>query len=149
MMCKIFVPVTGSNESKQAIDKAVEMAAVLNAKISAINVLDKDSLAKLQRYKIFIEEESAMFGDSLRRDAEKYLDYARNIANSYHVEIETVSLEGEPFTEIYQHVQNDASSQKFVMIAGVKDAHSFIETYGAIEKKLLRSGLSIIIAGDK
>ncbi len=53
MTCKIFVPITGSNESKIATDKAVETAAMLNAKIVAVNVLDKDSLAKLQRYKIF------------------------------------------------------------------------------------------------
>lgn len=148
-MCKIFVPITGSDESKLATDKAVETAAMLNAKIVAVHVLDKDSLAKLQRYKIFIEEESAIFGDSLRRDAEKYLEYARNTANSYHVEIETIFLEGDPYMEIYQLVMNDPSSQKFLMLAPIKNALSFIESFGAIEKKLLRSGLSIMIAGDK
>lgn len=149
MMCKIFVPITGSDESKLATDKAVETAAILNAKIVAVNVLDNESLAKLQRYKIFIEEESNVFGESLRRDAEKYLEYARNMANSYHVEIETMLLEGDPYTEIYKLVMNDPSSQKFLMLAPIKDASNFIESFGALEKKLLRSGLSIIIAGDK
>ncbi len=95
MICKIFVPITGSDESKIATDKAVETAAMINAKIIAVNVLDKDSLAKLQRYKIFIEEESNVFGESLKKDAEKYLEYAKNTANSFHVDIETVLLEGE------------------------------------------------------
>lgn len=149
MMCKIFVPITGSDESKLATDKAVEAAAMLNAKIIAINVLDKDSLAKLQRYKIFIEEESNMFGDSLRQDAEKYLEYARNVANSYHVDIETIFLEGDPYMEIYQTVLNDPSSQKFIMLAPIKEAPSFIESFGSLEKKLLRSGLPIMVAGDK
>ncbi len=149
MMCKIFVPITGSNESKVATDKAVEIAAMINAKIVAVHVLDKDSLAKLQRYKIFIEEESNMFGESLRRDAEKYLEYAKTVANSFHVDIETVLLEGEPYAEIFQLVRNDPTSQKFVMVASTKDAPSFIESFGTLEKKLLRSKLTVIVAGDK
>ncbi len=149
MICKIFVPITGSDESKFSIDKAVEIAASLNAKIVAINVLDKDSLAKLQRYKIFIEEESDVFGESLRRDAEKYLKYAQNVADSFHVSIETVLLEGEPYGEIFKYIRNDPASQKFVMITSTKNSDSFIESFGALEKKILRSGLSIMIAGDK
>ncbi len=149
MMCKIFVPITGSDESKVATDKAVETAAMINAKIVAVHVLDKDSLAKLQRYKIFIEEESAMFGESLKKDAEKYLEYAKSAANSFHVDIETALLEGDPYAEIFQLVRNDPSSQKFVMIASTKNSTSFIESFGALEKKLLRSGLPIMVAGDK
>ena len=109
MMCKIFVPITGSDESKKATDKAVEVAAFLNAKIVAIHVLDNESIAKLQRYKIFIEEESSIFGESLKRDAEKYLDYAKHVAQSFHVEIETVLLEGDPFMELQQYIRNDPS----------------------------------------
>lgn len=149
MMCKIFVPITGSDESKKATDKAIETAALLNAKIVAIHVLDNESLAKLQRYKIFIEEESSVFGESLKRDAEKYLEYAKNIANSFHVEIDTVLLEGDPFAEIFQFVSNDPSSQKFVMVARTKNSDSFIETFGVLEKKILRSGLPVMVAGDK
>ncbi len=148
MMCKIFVPITGSDESKKATDKAVEVAAFLNAKIVAIHVLDNESIAKLQRYKIFIEEESSIFGESLKRDAEKYLDYAKHVAQSFHVEIETVLLEGDPFMELQQYIRNDPSSQKFIMIARTKDSDSFIETFGSLEKKLMRSDLSIMIAGE-
>ncbi|MGL4676506.1 MAG: universal stress protein [Brevinema sp.] len=149
MICKIFVPITGSDESKIATDKAVETAALLNAKIVAVHVLDKESLAKLQRYKIFIEEESNVFGESLKRDAEKYLEYAKMAANTFHVEIETVLLEGEPYKEIYQLVRNDPANQKFVMVATVKNSDSFIESFGTLEKKLLRSGLPVIVVGEK
>ncbi|MGL5955157.1 MAG: universal stress protein [Brevinema sp.] len=149
MICKIFVPITGSDESKIATDKAVETAALLNARIVAVHVLDQESLAKLQRYKIFIEEESNTFGESLRRDAEKYLEYAKTAANAFHVDIETVLLEGEPYKEIYQLVRNDPASQKFVMIAAAKNSDSFISSFGVLEKKILRSGLPVMVAGDK
>lgn len=149
MVCKIFVPITGSDASKTATDKAVETAAFLNAKVIAIHVLDKESIAKLQRYKIFIEEESSVFGESLKRDAEKYLEYAKQIAQSYHVDIDTILLEGDPFLEINQFVQNDPAGQKFIMLARTKDSESFIDSFGSLEKKILRSGLSIMIAGDK
>jgi len=149
MICKIFVPITGSDASKTATDKAIETAAFLNAKVVAIHVLDKESIAKLQRYKMFIEEESSIFGESLKRDAEKYLEYAKKVAQLYHVEIETVLLEGDPYLEINQYVQNDPAGQKFIMLARTKDKDSFIESFGTLEKKVLRSGLAIMIAGEK
>ena len=34
------------------------------------------------------------------------------------------------------------------MIARTKDSDSFIETFGSLEKKLMRSDLSIMIAGE-
>lgn len=148
MMSKIFIPITGSDASKIVVDKAVETAAFLNAKLVAIHVLDKESLAKLQRYKIFIEEESSIFGQSLQRDAEKYLDYAKRAASKYHVDIETVLLEGDPYLEIYQFIKNDVSRQKFVMIAREPHSDNFMDTFGTLEKKLLRSELAVMIAGE-
>ncbi|SFB77034.1 Nucleotide-binding universal stress protein, UspA family [Brevinema andersonii] len=148
MITRIFVPITGTDESKIATEKAIETAVFLNAKVTAIYVLDKESLAKLQRYKIFIEEESSVFGDNLRRDAEKYLEYAKRIASSYHIDIETVLLEGDPFLEIKNFIKKNPAQHKFVMIAKVPNSENFIDSFGSLEKKMLRSGLGIMIAGE-
>ncbi|MGL4393879.1 MAG: universal stress protein [Brevinema sp.] len=148
MNCKIFIPVTSSDTSKIVTDRAVKTAAFLNAKIVAIHVLDKEALAKLQRYKIFLEEESAMFGDSLKRDAEKYLDYVKRAAHQYQVQLETVLLEGDPYAELIQYIKGDPCTEKFVMIAREPNSDNFIDSFGTLEKKLLRSNLAIMIAGE-
>ncbi|MGL4388242.1 MAG: universal stress protein [Brevinema sp.] len=148
MNCKIFIPITGSDTSKIVTDRAVKTAAFLNAKLIAIHVLDKEALAKLQRYKIFIEEESLMFGESLKRDAEKYLEYAKRAAAHYYVDLETVLLEGDPYGEIIQYIKNDSSREKFVMIAREPHSDNFIDSFGILEKRLLRSNLPIMIAGE-
>ncbi|MGL4367836.1 MAG: universal stress protein [Brevinemataceae bacterium] len=148
MVFKIFVPITGSDESKIATDKAIETAAYLNAKVTAVYVLDKESLAKLQRYRIFIEEESSVFGDGLKRDAQKFLEYAKRTAAAYHIPIETAVLEGDPYLEICQFVRNDLAGKKYIMLARNPQSDNFIDSFGALEKKLLRSGLSIMIAGE-
>ncbi|MGL4562885.1 MAG: universal stress protein [Brevinema sp.] len=149
MNCKIFIPITGSDTSKIVTDRAVKIAAFLNAKIVAIHVLDQEALAKLQRYKIFIEEESFRFGESLKRDAEKYLEYAKRVASHYHVDLETVLLEGDPYHEMHQYIKNDNGHQKFVMIAREPRSDNFIDSFGSLEKRLLRSELPIIIAGEE
>lgn len=147
MITKIFVPIMGSDESKVATEKAVEIAAFLNAKLVAIHVLDKESLAKLQRYKIFIEEEASGFGSSLQKDAEKYLDYARQTAAHFHVDVETVLLEGDPYLEMQTHIQKDTAQNKFVVVARNVRAEGFSESFGSLEKKILRSKLQVIVVG--
>ncbi|MGL5721728.1 MAG: universal stress protein [Brevinema sp.] len=147
MNTKIFVPVMGSDESKIATEKAVELAAILNAKLVAIHVLDKESLAKLQRYKIFIEEEASGFGNSLQKDAEKYLNYVQQTAAQFHVDTETVLLEGDPFLEIQHYIQKEATQNKILVIARTMGAETFTDSFGSLEKKLLRSKLSVVVVG--
>lgn len=147
MMSRIFVPITGSDESKIAIDRAVEIAAMINAHIFAIYVLDNESIARLERYKIFVEEEASIFAESLKKDAQKYLDYAKNKGKDFHVHVDTVLLEGELFSEFKNFINEDHGLQKFVVIARSKHSDSFIEAFGVLEKKLLRSTLSVIVVG--
>lgn len=147
-MGKIFVPIVGPSETKRAIAKAVDIARELDLELIAINVVDKESIAKLQRYKIFIEEESAMFEDSMKRDAEKYLNYAKKIGEEHGVRVSSILLEGDPFSEIYDHIRNENDDLVFVCIAKKPDASSCKDIFGAIEKKiLLKTKFDIIIVG--
>lgn len=148
MVSRLFVPVTGSDESKIAIDKAVEIATMINAKVVAVYVLDNESIERLERYKIFVEEEASIFGESLKKDAQKYLDYATNKGKDFHLTVETILLEGDLFTEFENFVDKDIGLQKFVLLARSTNSDSFIEAFGTMEKKLLRSKFSVIVVGE-
>lgn len=148
-MSKIYVPITGPSESKRAIHKAVELAHPLNLEVTVINVIDKESIAKLQRYKIFIEEESSMFTESMHKNAEKYLNYAKKVGEQYGVRVHTVLLEGDPYSEIYDYIRNDSASPKLVMVGKKTEVDLFKDLFGNIEKKLImKTDFNIIIAGD-
>lgn len=148
-MNKIYVPITGPTETKSALKRAVHLARAYNMELVAINVIDQESIAKLQRYKIFIEEESSMFTDSMKKDAEKYLNYAKKIGEQHGVRVSTTLLEGDPFSEIFEYIRNDKSSADLVCIAPKTEGELLKDRFGAIEKKLLlKTGFDFIIAGE-
>lgn len=148
-MGKIYVPICGPTESKRAINKAVKIAREMNLELVAINVIDMESIAKLQRFKIFVEEESAMFSESMRKDAQKYLNYVQKVGDQYGIRVSTVLLEGDPFTEIAEYIRNDKAGMFFVCVAKKKDADLLKEVFGNIEKKLLmKTNFDIIVVGE-
>ena len=149
-MGKIFVPVTGPSESKKAINYAVNIAKLFNLELVVINVIDKESLSKLERYRIFVEEESALFKEDMKKDAEKYLNYAKKLAEQANVNIITVLLEGDPFTLLQEYINNDPDKLKFVCIAKRNETEIINEIFGSIEKKLItRTNFNIIIVGEQ
>ncbi len=149
-MNKIYVPITSPAETKRAIKRAVEFAHAFGLEVVAINVLDQESIAKLQRFKIFIEEESSMFADSMKKDAEKYLDYALKVGEQHGVLVSKVLLEGDPFGEIYEYIRKDCQPHDLVCVAPKAEGDVIKDKYGAIEKKLLvKTGFDFLIAGEE
>lgn len=150
-MNKIYVPVTGPMETKRAIEKAIELGKQFNIIVHVINVIDQESIAKLQRYKIFIEEESSFFTDNLKKDAEKYLNYAKRRGEATGVQVETDLFEGDPFLQTVDFIRNDASSDgKWVCIAKKHQRDNGKDMFGVIEKKILNNtDFDFIIAGVK
>ncbi|OHD54760.1 MAG: hypothetical protein A2Y33_01955 [Spirochaetes bacterium GWF1_51_8] len=149
-MEKVYIPICGASEAKRAIQKGIEFAKRFDLEVVVINVLDQESINKLQRYKIFIDEESAHFTDSLKRDAEKYLHYAEKIAEQAGIGIHKVLLEGDPFSEISEYIKNDAAEHCYVCIAKRHEAVNCRDIFGVVEKKLLsQTDFDLIIAGEK
>ncbi len=147
-MIRIFVPITGARETRRALRRAVDIAGELNAKLYVIYVVDTASVAKLERFKIFVQDESQEFLEGLKKDAERYMNYARKLAEKKGVDIETVTLEGRVFEEFTDFVEE--SGRGFVVI-GKRNTDSFdSETFGKLEKRLiLRTDFDIIIAGEE
>lgn len=149
-MNKIYVMITGPGETKRAIHKAVELCSKLDLQLVALNVIDQESVAKLQRYKIFIEEESSLFTESLKKDAEKYLNYAEKTAKAAGVSVHTELLEGDPFAEVFEYIRNDDADFKLICVARRKDATLMKESFGNLEKKmLLKTPFDFVVAGTQ
>lgn len=148
-MGKIYVPVTDSPEIKSALKHAVELASRLNYTVCAMYAVNRELAAKLERYKIFLSEESADFTSSMRQNCEKYLNYAKSFGEEHGVKIETISLEGEPFEEMETFIKKDASDIKILCIAKKSGGELMKDIFGPLERKfLLYSPVDILVAGD-
>ena len=94
---KILVAVDGSKVSDKAMERAVDMAKSMGAKIVAVHVVDERVIT------IYAEAAGESVKEILQKFehvAEKYLDYAKKIALKHGVHVETRILRGTPCAEI-------------------------------------------------
>ena len=149
-MNKIYVPITGAVETKKALNYAIRFAHRFNRELIAVNVIDRESISKLQRYKIFIEEESSMFAESLKKDAEKYLNYAKKLGEQEGVRVSTVLLEGDPFHELVEFFEKEIVDGDLIALSRRSEATIIKDLFGKIEKKLLfKTEFPFVICGGR
>ncbi len=148
-MGRIYVPMTGSAESRKAISRAISLAKTLNMDVVAINVIDKELLNKMERYKIFIEEETEIIKEGMKKDAEKYLNYAQKLGNENGVNVNTVLLEGDPYSKIMDYIKHDNKQYKIVCIAKKCGGEFLKDIFSTIERKiLLNISCDVIVVGE-
>lgn len=148
-MGRIYLPITGSPEGKKAIVKVMEIAHNWNMEVVAISILDQELINKLERYKIFLEEESSIFKDTMHKDAEKYLQYVKKVAESKGVKISEVLLIGEPYKAIMDYLKSEPDADKFIFIAKKSGGEYMKDIFSVVERKILLSApYNIIVVGD-
>jgi len=148
-MAKLYVPLTGSQQSMKTVTKSISLAKVINFEVVVINVIDTATLNKLNRYKVFIAEEAEMFGDSMQKDAEKYLNYAAKIGLENGVKVQTVLLHGDPYPEIMNFIKNDEESIKIICVSKKSGGELLKDRLSDIERKIiLNTPYDVIIFGE-
>lgn len=148
-MGKIYIPITGSPEAKKAVVKAITLAKAFNMEVVAISVIDSKLILKLERYKIFIQEESSIFADSMKKNTEKYLGYAKKKAESEGVKVTDVLLEGNPYDKIIEFIKHDEEPVKIICIAKKSGGEAMKDIFSDLERKiLLFAPFDIIVVGE-
>ena len=95
-MSRIYFPLTGSAENRKAIAKVISFAGSFNLKLTAISVVNNELLYKMERYKIFIKEETTIIKDGMTKDAENYLDHVKKLGSEGGVDVTPVLLKAIP-----------------------------------------------------
>lgn len=148
-MGKIYVPVSGSYESRKAVLKAFNMAKTFGMEVVVLSVIDRELITKLERYKIFVQEESSLFVDNFKKTSEKYLNYARKLGQESGVPVTEVLLEGDPFHQFVDYVKHDAEKVKFVCVGRKEGGDCMKDIYSEVERKiLLYAPFDIIVVGE-
>ena len=90
----ILVLVDGTATSFRASDYAIELACALGARITALAVVDTDTLRQLLQVNILVDEEMKEFEQELHRSAQNQLDEVRQRAMDKRVAFEDVLRSG-------------------------------------------------------
>jgi nucleotide-binding universal stress UspA family protein len=91
---KILAVVDNSDISIHAAEFAVNYADTQDADLYVVTVVDTDTINRLMKIKIFIEEEKEEFELDLERTAKKNLNYIKEMAESKKVDVKTFLLKG-------------------------------------------------------
>lgn len=149
-MGKLYIPITGTNESRKAIHKGILLAKKFGLEPVAISVINRELLTKLERYKIFIEEESGVFTDSMAHSVEKNLLLAKKTGEEEGVVVQTVLLTGDPFKQFFDFITHDKEKDKLVCIGKKSGGEYMKDIFSPIERRLLlHSNANIIVVGDE
>jgi nucleotide-binding universal stress UspA family protein len=91
---KILAVVDNSDISIHAAEFAVNYADTQDADLYVVTVVDTDTINRLMKIKIFIEEEKEEFELDLERTAKKNLNYIKEMAESKKVDVKSFLLKG-------------------------------------------------------
>jgi nucleotide-binding universal stress UspA family protein len=100
LFSNIVVAVTGSDASILAAKYAIVMAKAYRCHLTAVYVVDIATIRQLTLSKIFIQEESLEYEQSLEANGERYLSFVEELARSKGVKVERIIRRGAVYTEI-------------------------------------------------
>jgi nucleotide-binding universal stress UspA family protein len=101
----ILVVVDGTEASFRAADRAIELARALGAQLTALAVVDTETLRQLLSVKILVDAEMGEFEKELEESARRQLAEIRERALDNKVVIEEVLITGSVETVIPKEVE--------------------------------------------
>ena len=102
----ILVLVDGTEASFHAADRAIELARALGAKLTALTVVDTETLRQLLNVKILVDAEMGEFEKELEESARRQLAEVRERALNQKVVIDEVLVTGNVETVVPKEVQD-------------------------------------------
>ncbi|MDR0526064.1 MAG: universal stress protein [Spirochaetaceae bacterium] len=100
MFSNILIAITGSDASILAAKYAIVLAKTYRCRLTALYVVDTATIRQLTLSKIFIQEESQEYEQSLEANGRRYLSFVEELARSKGVKLEAEIRRGAVYTEI-------------------------------------------------
>ncbi len=96
----VLVAISGSDASINASKYAIMISKIYKCKLTAIYVVDTATLKELLISKIFVEDESVEYEQSLVDNGHRYLNYIEELALKKGVNIDKLLRNGSIYAEI-------------------------------------------------
>ena len=144
----IMVYLDGSETCISASQYATYLSKILDAKLTAVYIVDEKILEDLVRARIFFKEEALDYEFDLEQDGKRYLNHARELARAKGVEMEVVLLKGEVNKLVLEKISElDVDMlvvNEFEEFTSRKDAF-----YDEKERILRRAKIPIVVVTDE
>jgi len=105
---RILIPTDGSEYTKAAIAKGLELAKLMNAEVTALYVVDQTSFINFPMDSTMVSVYSL-----LEKEGKEAVEYVKNEGDKIGVKVETVVEEGSPVRKIV-----DASKNHDLIVMG-------------------------------
>ncbi|MCX7882745.1 MAG: hypothetical protein N2314_05950 [Brevinematales bacterium] len=115
----------------------VLFAREMGMEIVGVFVVDKESLLKLERYRIFVSEEVAHFSEGLVKEGEKRFAKLQRLCEEQGVAFYSVIVEGDPLHDFLRYVHEDKCEDKIVGIVRRGCGAMFRDIFDPLSRQIL------------
>ncbi|GHV83760.1 universal stress protein [Spirochaetia bacterium] len=100
LITNIIVAISGSGASVHAAKYAIMLAKHNKCRLTAVYVVDTDTICQLASVNVFVREESSDYEQNLTANGKRYLSFVDELSKARGVKIETELRTGAVCTEI-------------------------------------------------
>lgn len=118
----ILVYVDGTEASISAAMYAIALSKSTGASLTALYIVNTRALNDLVKARIFLKEEESEYHQDLERDAERYLNHVKKMAEQKNVHIITKSLSGTIHREIKIEIKEN--NYDLLVLGGISGIRS-------------------------
>jgi len=115
----------------------VGLAKDVGASIVGVFVVDKESLLKLERYRIFVSEEVEHLSRGLNEEGEKRCQKMQTLCKAAGVEFFQVMLEGDPLHDFLRYVTEDECDHKLIGVVRRGFGVMFRDIFDPLSRQIL------------
>lgn len=129
---KILIATDGSAQTKKAVEHAIELARLMNAKLYIVYVVDSIAFVTIP-----LDMRSESMYEALRKDGLDVTNGVVDAASEKGVDAETVVLEGNPAEEIVDFAKNNEIDLIVLGTLGRSGLEHFL--LGSVAEKVART----------
>ena len=135
----ILIWIDGTDSSDRACRVAIGLARASRCKITAVSVVDTETLGSLLKQRLLVVDEMKEFEVELAASAGKYLRNAEEIGKKAGVKMETVLLKGSAHSAILAERENRSAD---LLVMGIFNSAD-------IRRDLTHRGRQLVVDGAK
>ena len=115
------------NSSLVTAKYAIYIAKVFQAKLIAVYVIDKGTLQKLVKHRIFLDTEAMEYEKEIENEGKIFLDRFKHMAESKEVSFEGVEVKGVVHTEVINKIKE--TNADLLIMGELKEFLSLRDTF--------------------
>ncbi|HEQ72195.1 MAG TPA: universal stress protein [Spirochaetia bacterium] len=145
---KILVYIDGSEESVTAAQYAIVLTHALKSELIALYVVNTRALDDLVKSRIFLKSEEEEYTVDIEKDAERYLQHVKKLAQDKGVSLEAVKRRGTPFLEIKAEIESRSTDLLVVgELSRIRSRRD--EFFNETERAVRNVGCSVLMVKDE